>query len=96
VSADPRPDRVARQVLVRGHVQGVSFRDSARRVAERHGVAGWVANRDDGAVEAVLEGPSDDVEAVIDQFRQGPRGASVERVEVRERDVEGLTGFQAR
>lgn len=96
MSADRRPDRIARQVVVHGHVQGVSFRDSARRAAERHGVTGWVANRDDGAVEAVLEGPSDDVEAVIDQFRHGPRGASVERVEVRERDVEGLTGFHAR
>jgi acylphosphatase len=96
VSAGPGPGGVARHVLVHGHVQGVAFRESTRRVAERHGVAGWVANRDDGAVEAVLEGRPEDVEAVLDFCRQGPRGASVERVDVQEREAEGLTGFQAR
>ena len=43
-------------MVVTGYVQGVFFRDSARREAERRGVAGWVRNRADGAVEAVFEG----------------------------------------
>ena len=44
------------RVLISGRVQGVFFRDSCRRVAEQHGVAGWVRNLPDGRVEAVFEG----------------------------------------
>ena len=91
------PERaIARRVVVHGRVQGVFFRDSTRRVAERHGVAGWVANRPDGTVEALLEGPREGVEAVIAFCRAGPRGAEVRRVEVEEREPEGLGGFRTR
>ena len=48
-------ERVRRRVVVRGYVQGVFFRDSCRREANTRGVAGWVTNRRDGAVEAVDE-----------------------------------------
>ena len=87
---------IARRVVVHGHVQGVFFRDSVRRVAERHGVAGWIANRPDGTVEALLEGPPEGVEAVIGFCGEGPRGAQVQRVEVQDREPEGLSGFQTR
>lgn len=87
---------VARGVVIHGHVQGVFFRDSLRRVAARHGVSGWVANRPDGTVEAVLEGPPEGVEAAVAFCREGPRGAHVERIDVQEREPEGLAGFQAR
>lgn len=90
-----KPAAIARRVMVHGHVQGVFFRDSTRREAERRGVAGWIANRPDGAVEAVLEGPPDGVEAVIAFCREGPRGAQVERVDVEERKAEGLRSFRA-
>lgn len=90
------PAAVARRVVVRGHVQGVFFRDSTRREAERHGVAGWVANRPDGGVEAVLEGRADDVAAVISFLRRGPRGARVDDVEVTELGPAGLDGFRTR
>jgi acylphosphatase len=83
-------------VIVRGLVQGVFFRDSTRRLAQRHGVAGWVANRADGAVEAVFEGDADAVERLVAFSREGPRGAQVESVELAQEDPEGLSGFAVR
>ena len=85
-----------KRVVVHGRVQGVFFRDSTRRRAEAAGVAGWVANRPDGTVEAVLEGDADAVEALVGWLHDGPRGADVERVKVEEGEPEGLTGFDVR
>jgi acylphosphatase len=84
---------IRRRVVVHGRVQGVFFRDSTRRLAGQHGVAGSVANRWDGAVEAVFEGEEDAVQRLVDYARKGPRGAQVESVEVTEEPPEGLTGF---
>ena len=77
-------------------MQGVFFRDTTRRQASARGVAGWVRNRPDGAVEAVFEGDPEEVEAMIAFSRQGPRGARVERVEVIEEEPEGLVAFEVR
>jgi acylphosphatase len=85
-----------RRVVVTGRVQGVFFRDTARRRAEAAGVAGWVSNRPDGAVEAVFEGDEAAVDQLVDFCRQGPRGADVAGVEVRDEQPEGLNGFQVR
>ena len=74
-------------------VQGVFFRETTRRKAESRGVAGWVSNRSDGAVEAVFEGSDEDVEAMVAFCRQGPRGAGVEDVEVTDEEPEDLRGF---
>jgi acylphosphatase len=82
--------------VVTGRVQGVFFRDTARRRAEAAGVAGWVSNRPDGAVEAVFEGDEAAVDQLVDFCRQGPRGADVAGVEVRDEQPEGLNGFQVR
>jgi acylphosphatase len=87
---------IRRRVVVHGYVQGVFFRDSVRRLAQRYGVAGWVTNRPDGAVEAVFEGEEDAVERLVAFSREGPRGAQVERVEVSEEEQEGLSGFAVR
>ena len=87
---------IRRRIIVHGRVQGVFFRDSVRRMADSRGVAGWVSNRPDGSVEAVFEGEPDGVEAMIGFCREGPRGAEVERVEVSEEDLEGLSGFAIR
>jgi acylphosphatase len=87
---------VRRHVLVTGEVQGVFFRDSVREEAEAHGVAGWVANTDDGAVEAVFEGDEDAVEALVDFCRTGPARADVEEIEVSEDEPEDLDGFEVR
>ena len=85
-----------RRVVVHGNVQGVFFRDSTEKEAESKGVAGWVRNRDDGAVEAVFEGDQDAVEALVEFCRSGPSKADVERVEVEEEEPEGLDGFSVR
>ena len=85
-----------RRVVVRGRVQGVFFRDTARREAESRGASGWVCNRGDGAVEAVFEGAPAEVEALVAFCRRGPRGARVESVEVMEEEPEGLAGFEVR
>ena len=75
---------VRRRVVVTGRVQGVFFRTSCRTQAVSQGVAGWVRNRDDGAVEAVFEGPPAAVDAVV------------EGVTVDDEQPEGLTGFSVR
>jgi acylphosphatase len=85
-------DTVRRRVVVRGDVQGVFFRDSTRREAESRGVAGSVTNRSDGAVEAVFEGPREDVEAMVAFCRSGPSRANVEAVEVTDEQPEGASG----
>lgn len=84
-----------RRAVVRGHVQGVYFRDTIREVAEARGVAGWAANRPDTTVELVLEGAAEDVEAVLAVARTGPPDARVEGMEVAEEPPEGLSGFRA-
>ena len=89
-------DVIRRRAVVHGKVQGVFFRDSTRECADRHGVRGWVRNRSDGAVEAVLEGPPDAVERVLRFFHEGPSHADVDRVEVDEEEPEGLSSFEVR
>jgi acylphosphatase len=85
---------IRRRVVVRGHVQGVFFRDATRRMAESRDVSGWITNRDDGAVEAVFEGEPGAVQEMVAFAREGPRGAVVEGTEVAEEAPEGLTGFR--
>jgi acylphosphatase len=77
-------------------VQGVAFRYSVQRMAQQRGVAGWVANRGDGTVEAVFEGEPETVERLVDFCRVGPRGAEVEHVEVTDEETERLSGFDVR
>ena len=89
-------DVVRRRLVARGRVQGVFFRDSMRERAEAADVAGWVRNRSDGAVEAVLEGRHEAVERVVRFARTGPPRAQVSDVEVSEEEPEGLSGFQIR
>ncbi|MFP3907508.1 MAG: acylphosphatase [Acidimicrobiales bacterium] len=87
---------IRRHVIVSGRVQGVWFRDSCRQRAEELGVAGWISNRPDGRVEAVFEGPSDAVEAMVDWSRHGPPRARVGDVEVADEPPDGLDGFSIR
>ena len=87
---------VRRRVRASGRVQGVFFRDSTRREAERRGVAGWVSNCADGSVEAVFEGPPDAVSAMVDFVRAGPGHASVSDVDVSHEEPEGLSSFDIR
>ena len=63
--------------MVRGRVQRVNYRASLQQVALALGVTGWVRNRADGTVEAVLQGSPEAVQAVIDWAWVGPRNAQV-------------------
>lgn len=84
---------IRRRVVVHGLVQGVWFRETTRRTAERHGVAGWVRNRADGTVEAVFEGSVEAVERLVGFCRLGPPEARVTRVDVEAGEPSGLSGF---
>lgn len=83
------------RIVVRGRVQGVFFRVSARDAALQMGVSGWIRNRYDGSVEALLQGPAPAVEAMLDWCRQGPPGAVVKDVETMPavRDERFAAGF---
>jgi acylphosphatase len=89
-------DVVAREVTVRGRVQGVFFRDSCRQQAERLGVTGWVRNEPDGTVRAHLEGEESSVAQLVDWCGEGPRHASVESVDVSPAEPAGHARFEAR
>ena len=75
-------DRTRVHVFVSGDVQGVSFREAIAEKANEQGVTGWVRNLNDGRVEAVLEGPRDEVYRVVGLCRAGPKGARVANVQV--------------
>jgi acylphosphatase len=83
------------RLLVRGRVQGVGFRFAMVRTAQRFGVTGWVRNRRDGSVEAVVHGAADAVEAMVAWARRGPDAAHVASLEVLEADGEFST-FESR
>jgi acylphosphatase len=74
-------DDVIRHVVIRGLVQGVGFRVWTEHTALAHGLAGWVRNRSDGAVEAVFAGPPARVAAMLEACAKGPRGARVETLD---------------
>jgi acylphosphatase len=59
-------------------------------------VAGWIANRSDGSVEAVFEGAPDAVDELVEFCRHGPTAASVDEADVRDGKPEGITGFDVR
>ncbi|MEJ8846652.1 acylphosphatase [Variovorax rhizosphaerae] len=89
---------VHRRLTVQGLVQGVGYRWSMVQAAERLGVQGWVRNRRDGAVEAVVSGDVAGVDALIAWARHGPRDARVERVDVDNAPAPetAFEGFEAR
>ncbi|HSF32509.1 MAG TPA: acylphosphatase [Candidatus Tectomicrobia bacterium] len=71
---------VRARMVISGRVQGVYFRASARDMARAQGLSGWVRNRLDGDVEAVVEGEAEAVQAFIAWCREGPPGAYVSDV----------------
>ena len=72
---------VARRFVVSGRVQGVGFRWFVQELAAREGAAGWVQNRADGRVEALVQGDREAVERIERQIRRGPPAARVEDVQ---------------
>lgn len=86
-------ERVTRRLVAHGRVQGVWFRESMRMQAERLGVSGWVRNRMDGSVEAMVQGTPAAVEAITQWMRRGPERAVVSRLDVEEAAGD-FTGFE--
>jgi DNA ligase D-like protein (predicted 3'-phosphoesterase) len=84
------------RATVRGSVQGVGFRGTAVRRARELGALGWVRNADDGSVQVHAEGSAAAVDALVEFLREGPRGASVDEVEVEDVKVEGHEQFAIR
>ncbi len=70
------------RIRIKGVVQGVGFRYWIVREAEFKGLKGWVRNRVDGTVEALISGPLAQVDAMVEACRAGPRGARVTEVSV--------------
>ena len=88
---------VTRRLQIRGRVQGVGFRYAMQHEAERRGVRGWVRNRSDGSVEALLQGEAEAVEGLTAWTRQGPTGAKVAKLDVLPAGEETLPdGFELR
>lgn len=84
---------IARHVQVTGRVQGVWFRAWTREQALAEGVSGWVRNQPDGAVEAVIAGPEEAVEALIAKLHDGPPDAKVDAVRVADAEMPDEPGF---
>src|SRR4051794_8804027 len=79
-SPPPLAGVICAQLRIQGKVQGVFFRESARREAQQRALTGWVRNLPTGEVEARVEGPREEVESFIAWCRRGPPAAKVETV----------------
>lgn len=90
---------LTRRLRISGRVQGVGYRESLRYEAEKLGVSGWVRNRLDGSVEALLQGPAEKVDALTAWARRGPAAARVLNVDVEAPQSEAeqrYAGFERR
>ncbi len=88
-----------RRLVITGKVQGVCYRASMAREAQALGATGWVRNRADGSVEALVAGTDEQVAAMIAWARRGPPAAQVDHVAVELGDVQeaaGFSGFEQR
>lgn len=87
---------LTRHLIIRGRVQGVGFRNYVVYKAGEVGVHGWVRNRTDGSVEAMVQGTPAAVSAIIECAHRGPRAAEVSSVEVREEPSGDYAAFETR
>ena len=81
-------------VRIEGRVQGVGYRAFVEMRAVELGLSGWVRNRRDGSVEAVLQGAPEAVDAILEACRSGPPAARVARVEIIGEGVGAFDGFE--
>lgn len=85
------------RAIIRGRVQGVSFRYWARSEADRLRLRGWICNRADGSVEAVFSGEAAEVDAMLEACLTGPPAARVRHIETEPVDPAGLAdAFEVR
>lgn len=84
----------ARLLRIEGRVQGVGYRDWLVREAQRLGLSGWVRNRSDGSVEALVSGEEPAVQVLLSACRRGPRLARVDHIEESLADPPEQQGFR--
>jgi acylphosphatase len=89
-------DITSLKVRVEGFVQGVGFREFLAMAAQQHRLDGWVRNRSDGSVEALVSGPTKAVEAFVSAATRGPQGARVTAVDLDKCEPPAEKGFQRR
>ena len=87
---------LGRRYLISGRVHGVGFRFFTEAAGNRAGLNGWVRNLADGTVEIFAQGDDNDLQSFELQIRQGPPGARVTAVDVREAPLRDVTGFDIR
>ena len=87
---------IHRRLRIYGRVQGVAYRAWTVATARALGLSGWVRNRSDGSVEALVAGDATDVAALVGRCRRGPPAARVDRIEESDAPAEPLEGFEAR
>lgn len=87
---------IHRRLRIHGRVQGVGYRAWTVATARALGLSGWVRNRSDGSVEALVAGDAADVAALAERCRQGPPAARVDRIEQSDAPAEMFDGFEAR
>jgi acylphosphatase len=88
--------RIARHLTIHGRVQGVWYRAWTVETARALDLTGWVRNRVDGSVEALVVGEADEIDRFIALAKNGPPAAQVERIDIDDAADEGLTGFEKR
>lgn len=92
---NPLSTRTVRLRVV-GRVQGVGYRAFVDMRANELGLTGWVRNRTDGSVEAVMQGTHVQVEQMLALCRKGPPAARVERIEISDEEIGAFEGFEVR
>lgn len=92
---NPLSTRTVRLRVV-GRVQGVGYRAFVDMRANELGLTGWVRNRTDGSVEAVMQGTHVQVEQMLALCRKGPPAARVERIEISDEEIGAFGGFEVR
>jgi acylphosphatase len=81
-------DTVQKRALLSGRVQGVGFRHFTRMNARELNIKGWVKNRSDGKVEAVIQGSSDSIDEMLERLRKGPGSARVDDIKIEGMEVD--------
>jgi len=96
VMTDDSIEHTTLRIRIEGAVQGVGYRDFVISNARLMGVSGWVRNRADGSVEALVSAQNDTVEKLVGLCIKGPPGARVANVELHKADAPSETGFRRR
>lgn len=86
----------AKHLVIHGRVQGVCYRAWTAQQAQNLGISGWVRNRSDGTVEAVINGTEEAVEQMLAACRTGPGAAQVTGIDIDEIEPENVKGFEVR